>query len=1334
MVVAQPIEAPEAPQARQAVASLGGYAYQLYASALAWLRLPTDAVLFLEIAEDYATVAADAMTGTQVKQEQGTITLNSPGVIQAIDDFVQLVRDNPDRLVQFEFLTTAEPTTERALGDRVDGLGGIAAWRSVAEGGPIGPLRSRLEAMELKPGTKAYLAGLDDGGFRSDLVQRITWATGAPSSEALFKRFQDGLLDLGRPRGIPAKVADGAAYQICGWLLRFITEDEERRLSAADLLRLFDEVTRETVPSGTVSRVATALGQSLPAQATGLQVAGSVLEPLPDQGSSGLVIARPTLEADCKRAVRGSAGLWLHGGVGYGKTTTATRVAAPLERPWFVLRLRSQPPEIARAWLDQARIETSVAVPGGVLIDDLPPELFVVGDALTRLADGLRTDDVPFIVTSGLPPELANRDRLGLPADAVHRVPELTEAEVASLVELAGGDPVLWAKYVYLSSGGGHPQLAQALTIDLRDRGWPLEEVQSLDALLGVNAGLEATREVARRRLMTSLCDEHRAMLYRSSIVIGTVTNDIRSAIAGVSPAVRFPGDAATALSGSWLEPASNGYRVSPLVSRAGHQGLGQGEVVATHAAVARSLVEGPQIEGGDIPRIIVHGLAGDAEDVLSFISMGLLTLYHDEAKRLAVIAPMATLRTDQPLHRRSPYVAAMLRAAQLFLAAADEDQSVTGFREIEAAFNDEVEAIEASDLRDMLRALIGSKVLLCAGYAAKSENFVDTLERMAETPSELPKTIEGPDGEALEITPFLASFQVSGSPSVEAATQAIHSLLESDSETASDVLTLLREPVYDFYVSLLTPWSRAVKSGDPLNDAATDAYVGLAEALQDAGHKKLATLGFCAAATAADETNGDQDRALTILDKANVYAADDPEILRVRSRVLLHADRIDEQLALVEDDLDKLASNNPIAAAFFLREVAIGQSRNDRPADAAATLLKAVEKGGGKIGLPLKACLLVDAGVEFWRAGQVASAIAPLGRGYEVTCEMSADVGPQEAAAIRLCGAQICLIWSQAKGGSRPIDSQDVPGPAFASANYDNAKMADFRPVAGAAPVYMLADLERRAGQEAEYAQRRDTLPIDERLPLYDVLCATEEIIESVRELDVERFKQFVPTASLLSLLPRTPADQELGDPGEFMTGGGLLSRDLTDVEQHIRQEAAATFAMQIALRLLAHRSGVGIASLLTDLRAATPPLVSDVLDVAFQGKVATIDDTLVTASVTQAASLGVLTMAVSGHKIRVEFIAEAFLRLFETMRSSPNADLLLSDVFEVARTVLPGALEEQSFLLRNPVRAIPAINEVLKQQGTDKLRISDLLLLLIDATGLRIAAEFREMIRSYA
>jgi len=72
---------PESVTGRQALTAIRGYAYQLYATAIAWLNLCEDAQLLVEVAEDYAIAASNALQATQVRDNQSTQT-TQPGRVR----------------------------------------------------------------------------------------------------------------------------------------------------------------------------------------------------------------------------------------------------------------------------------------------------------------------------------------------------------------------------------------------------------------------------------------------------------------------------------------------------------------------------------------------------------------------------------------------------------------------------------------------------------------------------------------------------------------------------------------------------------------------------------------------------------------------------------------------------------------------------------------------------------------------------------------------------------------------------------------------------------------------------------------------------------------------------------------------------------------------------------------------------------------------------------------------------------------------------------------------------------------------------------------------------
>ena len=102
------VPSPKGDSSREAVEALGGYAYQIYESAIAWVNLEDKEKLFLEVSEDFAIAAKGRLKAYQVKRSTRTLTLNSKHVAAAIDSLVLLQTRNPDFRVKLAFHTTAE--------------------------------------------------------------------------------------------------------------------------------------------------------------------------------------------------------------------------------------------------------------------------------------------------------------------------------------------------------------------------------------------------------------------------------------------------------------------------------------------------------------------------------------------------------------------------------------------------------------------------------------------------------------------------------------------------------------------------------------------------------------------------------------------------------------------------------------------------------------------------------------------------------------------------------------------------------------------------------------------------------------------------------------------------------------------------------------------------------------------------------------------------------------------------------------------------------------------------------------------------------------------------
>lgn len=261
-------DVPQGDPAGQAVASLKGYAYQIYASALAWLDLGGDEALFLEVAQDYATAANDALAAVQVKETQANITIHSTSIRGAINDFVDLVKRNPGRRVALRFLTTSNIGTEQKVEDRAAGEPTLKYWHKAAGDADVGPLRKVLERLDLSRAAKAYIKKRTDDQLRSDLLCRISWDCGAPGFDQIKQRFEERVVVFANERfSLPP--SDAKLFLPGTILLHVLNravqrETSKRKLTRAGLLELVQKATHISIPrAALVTEVRTILSEGL---------------------------------------------------------------------------------------------------------------------------------------------------------------------------------------------------------------------------------------------------------------------------------------------------------------------------------------------------------------------------------------------------------------------------------------------------------------------------------------------------------------------------------------------------------------------------------------------------------------------------------------------------------------------------------------------------------------------------------------------------------------------------------------------------------------------------------------------------------------------------------------------------------------------------------------------------------------------------------------------------------------------------------------------------------------------------------------------------------------
>ncbi|MBW4332362.1 hypothetical protein KY084_16055 [Stakelama sp. CBK3Z-3] len=234
---------PEDQRGRQAVVSLGGYVHQLVATMRAWQRLGAGEALLLEVAEDYAVLASDALQMTQVKRESSgtSLTLRRADARKAILSLWQFRAANPDHDVRLHFLTTA-PIGKEASTAFPEGATGIGWWARAAQGADVEPLRAFLLTLKWPDGLAVFLATASADALRDGLLRRISWLTGADQTRTLLDTIGSELRERAVGQGLLASDGERALPLLALRVLETVLA-EDRRLTGRDFEAAWEKAT-----------------------------------------------------------------------------------------------------------------------------------------------------------------------------------------------------------------------------------------------------------------------------------------------------------------------------------------------------------------------------------------------------------------------------------------------------------------------------------------------------------------------------------------------------------------------------------------------------------------------------------------------------------------------------------------------------------------------------------------------------------------------------------------------------------------------------------------------------------------------------------------------------------------------------------------------------------------------------------------------------------------------------------------------------------------------------------------------------------------------------------
>ena len=1071
---------------RQAVDSLRGYAFQLYAGALAWLALGEGEDLYLEVAEDYAIVAQEAMEAVQAKDTSGsgTATLRTSGVRQAIEALVDLTERNPGRRVHLRYLSTSQIGAERAEADRIEGIAGLRYWDQVSRGrAEVAPLRARLITLDLNKDVKDFLGTRSDDEVRDDLVRRITWDCGRGGID-VFKSEIEAVLTTDGLHG-PAVDIDEiprAKSILVEAVLDKAISPLPRRLTGNDRARVLRQATHTSLPTADLRRLLHALPLG------GSESSGIAAGATPDWIYSALdvrdphpAIDRDGLVDNIISATRAHGIAFVVGGTGFGKSLLARRAARRLGGTWLVADLRDLPAGVVRERLSLL-LARSTRLEGGLILDDLDEWDDVgVERGLVQLGSSIARRGAHLVITTHREPTRRTLTTLGADDGALIPAVALMEDETGTLIEMADGERERWTSVVHFAGGGGHPQLTHAAILGLAARGWPREAL--VEHLLGQGSDILREKEVMRGRLRDAMPSEARSLLYRSSLVLGRLSRRIALALGEVAPVVDRPGEILDRLVGPWLDAVGpNEYRVSPLLGNAGYATLSDAEQTAVHKAVAETLMLQQKLSTDVVDALFFHALKGERSDGLFGLGTSIIAA-DDQIRREIAMQSVGFRhhRMDRPIYPEAPFISKILRLAQiLLLVVRDDDDTLRGG--IETLLDETRNGAMASNAEQTFEGMVLFKLLMERRICTVLHGqWFDLLLRFDDISSTQPlwqeaeKSAASASPTGLGVLGMLFTTQCTGIRSVAELEELFRRLEQLDAPRRDRLLSATASLPGGYLMLVSRAWMAEHEDGAINWLDAASRYLRMAQQANGWGNRALALRCFTARGVMFDEYGHDPDDAMSALDDAVLTLGPDPVLARARAKVLWRRRDHAAALPLLEEAVEASASEAPVERAFLLREAAISAAELGEW-DKAATWFEQGRDGADEIGglmVPMAIGLGTDAAVAAWHVDDIGTALT----GMAGCLERLADVDPRgdiKSAYVHRI-VRHAILWMHDSVSDlriRLIDGTDAVMPPGAGSNPEPIEAVRDLPLAAIDVAwYLLAKVDLMTGERAGIA-----------------------------------------------------------------------------------------------------------------------------------------------------------------------------------------------------------------------------------------------------------------------
>lgn len=1039
---------PQGNESREAIASLGGYAYQIYQAALAWIELDTTEFLFLEVAEDYVVTAKEALNAVQVKRTYNNVTINSDDIVASIDSFVEIQIKQPELEVRLRHLTTSHIGKEKSTNDRIGDTPTLTAWRKLSKTGDLAPLRSILLNSKLSDQTKEYIRNLEDRDFREKFLRRIHFDCGALDFKFLKRQLKSTVGKLLQERGGIASQVDGCLNDILILLLNKSIQPDDRFVDRARLEELLETTTRISINRAQFDAqnalIAQAFASTIPRGNSQISNRLAPPRPIEEVPLPSAIAQRDDQINSIVSSLEINGISWVLGAAGVGKTVAAKLAANKAGGNWASVNLRGLSSEQVSGLLNDIQVALANEKDiHGLLIDDFECQLepYVLENFLNLLAACMRRD-ILIIVTAPRPPSSDLLFISNLTPAIETKLEEFTEADIQQILSLQGITDKNWAKYIFWISGTGHPQLAIAAIQSMRRSGWNEDEFRTLNSLMIGNSEVEQVRAQTRQRLLHDLPDGSRRLLERLSLTVGGFKRALVLDIAQIEPVVADGGALFDNLIGSWIDQQERDrFSLSPLLSNFAASTLTDAQKEHVHFEIANSLAKPRSLDPITANSALMAAWNGKNDGVIFKLCMSVLNSKRSDREMIAPHLMMLThMRTDNFAYEDNPVFSQMLRGAQLILLCYVEHGADT-FDDALAAFERDTARVQPEQLRSSMEVIVYSNLLLAEPIFGPLPNFLDIIQKFDKLcenkdnilPDEIFSGVSQL-GNIAENISFMFLNQIRQTRRIGDLLSTFIHLDAAEREIREKIFRNYNVPEIPVDIDMLISgaWLKEHDAGTLDAVAHTAAYAQMENLANRWDRTDLAVACCKYQAVILDEYGNDKDAALLVIENGlTKYGSANSELIRAKAKILYRANDHQASLELSRRLIESGAPLSETERAFLGREAAISSEKQGHLEEARKYYIyaaAAAKDSGVTDMIPMHIGLLADAALTSWHMGDRANCLQEFAR----VLEKLAILDPDSSLRAKHCHAvsRHVLLWldQEATGETRYIANGEPP------------------------------------------------------------------------------------------------------------------------------------------------------------------------------------------------------------------------------------------------------------------------------------------------------------------